>query len=321
MYKQIVDSPKPNTATNGPGTLGATGFTLIELLVVIAIIAILAAILMPVLNQAEERARAAQCLSNKKQMALAYSLYPNENSGNLLPNISGEGQAKQLMVTSGWVHGGMTWPGTSQSSLYPITDDTNLYYLQYSLLGPFCSGQTLIYKCPSDTAKLVGQTAVNNGRASDRVRSVSMDITIEGNCWQPIKTIPQNESWWYTQACGYHPSVYAFNKESDYIHLGPADLFVFTDEQADSINDGNIAAWTGQQMIRSSGGTSWGDLPAAYHNHSGCFSFADGHAEIHRWLTGNIALPVREAQYSSPTLGSIADMSWYIAHSIVFVNP
>jgi prepilin-type N-terminal cleavage/methylation domain-containing protein/prepilin-type processing-associated H-X9-DG protein len=54
------------------------GFTLIELLVVIAIIAILAAILFPVFAQAREKARAATCLSNQKQIALAISMYAQD---------------------------------------------------------------------------------------------------------------------------------------------------------------------------------------------------------------------------------------------------
>jgi prepilin-type N-terminal cleavage/methylation domain-containing protein/prepilin-type processing-associated H-X9-DG protein len=51
------------------------GFTLIELLIVTAIIAILAAILFPVFAQARERARAAGCLSNERQLGMAAALY------------------------------------------------------------------------------------------------------------------------------------------------------------------------------------------------------------------------------------------------------
>jgi len=66
------------------------GFTLIELLVVIAIIAVLMAILMPALNRVREQGKRSTCLSNLKQLTLAWIMYADENDDNLVNGDTGE---------------------------------------------------------------------------------------------------------------------------------------------------------------------------------------------------------------------------------------
>jgi len=63
----------------------ARAFTLIELLVVIAIVAILAALLMPVFASAKRVALRTTCLSNQRQLGLAWQMYAAENGDRACP--------------------------------------------------------------------------------------------------------------------------------------------------------------------------------------------------------------------------------------------
>lgn len=82
-------------------------FTLVELLVVIAVIAIIAAILLPVLNQARQKAKATSCLNNMKQLGLALNMYVTDNQDYLpWPNWGNDADAANGgTCPDGWLYG------------------------------------------------------------------------------------------------------------------------------------------------------------------------------------------------------------------------
>ena len=91
-----------------------TGFTLIELLVVIAIIAILAAILFPVFAQAREKAHQTSCLSNVKQLALAFLMYAQDYNETMPFAYV---MAADWSWTSAWDYYTAGWPPTYRLGL------------------------------------------------------------------------------------------------------------------------------------------------------------------------------------------------------------
>src|ERR1035441_436415 len=77
---------QPKVTNRRDGGFSRDGFTLIELLVVIAIIAILAALLLPALARSKQQAFIAKCLSNDRELTLAWLMYASDNNGVLVGN-------------------------------------------------------------------------------------------------------------------------------------------------------------------------------------------------------------------------------------------
>lgn len=184
-----------------------------------------------------------------------------------------------------------TWCGNGSEDWKSSTANTNWAYYQTSIMAPFMAGQVGVYKCPADNIPS------DNGQ---RIRSVSMQSQM-GTIYIGNK---------------YNLGYYIYNKLSDIVSpLTPSDAIVFLDESMRTLQDGFLQVDTKDDL-------GWPDVPGAYHDWKCGMGFADGHAEMHKWVTSALKLPVTYGlgygmgtSYPSFSGGhNNADLVWWKAH-------
>jgi prepilin-type N-terminal cleavage/methylation domain-containing protein len=120
------------------------GFTLVELLVVIGIIALLIAMLMPALQRARDQANRTQCMSNMRQLTIAYLQYSTENKFRLMSSNTGEPDTFADWIgepnTLAAIEAGRLWPYVKNHAVYRCPADTSFHLWTYSISN-FLNGE------------------------------------------------------------------------------------------------------------------------------------------------------------------------------------
>ncbi len=212
-----------------------SGFTLIELLVVVAIIAILAGMLLPALSKAKGQAHKARCMTNHKQLFLAWNMYSDDNSDRLVANSPG------TLKGAPWVDS--TIHGDTAGFYDPkyFTDPKVASFANYvqAVAVYKCAAERTVFKHGTTTEEKLRSYAMNSLMASPKLGLA-------------------------------HP----FQRTSDVQR--PTETFLFIDTEPASI------CFT-PFLIPMTDTVSWFQAPGGLHDKASLLSYADGHAEAHKW--------------------------------------
>jgi prepilin-type processing-associated H-X9-DG protein len=262
---------------------------LIELLVVVAMIGVLSSLLFPTLAKAKMRGYQISCLNHLKQLNLAWILYAHDNNDFLAYNLGGT-EIKQILARNqryNWANSVLNWEIDA--------DNTNTTLNTQAALGAYLAGNGSVFRCPSDN---VLSSIQRKTGWTERSRSISMNAMV-GNAGEFTQNGTNVNNPHYHQ----------------YLKLGSftstPDIFVFIEEHPDSINDGYFL----NKAYVAEGTAEWTDLPASYHGGSANLSFADGHAENHRWLSPSTKRPMKPDGAGLPfeiPEGEEVDFQWLL---------
>ena len=285
----------------------AMGFTRAELLVIVMTIGLLVGIFLPAVAKTDVVGPGIQCLENTRQLARALLLYsadyqeylpPNPDDGNMTPYRN-------------WAGGQGGSGGAQEFNPDVLADPTR------SLLAPYLGTIGSVFRCPSDprTGRYSGTNEALMGQIVPAARTYSMNHAAGTDPYREGGKQPVNGPW----LSGFHTHLanttwYTFAKLTDMKNPGPAKTYLFLDEDHRSLNDATLSfvgPYPGNQHYRMI------DWPGTYHDYGADFSFADGHAELHRWSDPRTEVKDSVATVVQP--GNI-DIEWIAQHSTALVR-